>query len=87
MSQLAVHTGNHVTDEIKLLIRLSISCLSGQRASPCGFYQWQDARNVKEADLHQLCTPYVQFQRWYATIRPVKNGKTMNAIRRLWQDG
>ena len=86
-AKLAVHSGNLVTDAIKLLIRLSISCLSGQRASPCGFYQWQDDRNVKEADLHQLYTPYVQFQRWYATIRLVKNRKAMNAIRRLWQDG
>ena len=86
-AKLAVHSGNLVTDAIKLLIRLSLSFSSGQRASPCGFYQWQDARNVKEADLHLLYTPYVQFQRWYATIHPVKNEKAMNAIRRLWQDG
>ena len=55
--QLALHTGNPVTDEIKLLIRLSLSCLSGQRASPCGFYQWQDDRYVKEENRHWLYTP------------------------------
>ena len=47
-AKLAVHSGNLVTDEIKLLIRLSISCLFGQWTSPCGFYQWQDASNEKE---------------------------------------
>ena len=57
MPQLAFHTGNLVTNEIKLLIRLSLSCLSGQWASPCGFYQWQDARYVKEENLHWLYTP------------------------------
>lgn len=55
--QLAPRTGNLVTDEIRLLIRLSLSCLSGQWASPCGFYQWQDARYVKEVNRHWLYTP------------------------------
>ena len=36
-AKLAVHSGNLVTDEIKLLIRLSLSILSVQCASTCGF--------------------------------------------------
>ena len=45
--QLAVHSGNLVTDEIKLLIRLSISFLSDQRASTHGFYKRQEVHNLK----------------------------------------